>query len=251
MNSPPAACAECRELIGGYVLDALEPDEMSSVRRHLAECPECAAEHATLADIPVLLDLAGATETAYEHPPAELEEAVLDRFARDHPAAAPASGRRRRLRALAQPLRRPIPAAAAAALATAAVAVVIALTVGGAGSGSGETFEASLSGGPAVPTATATARLQTVDSGTRVALRVNGLKGRPNDLYELWCVRDDGTKISAGTFRVDARGHARVNLTTAATVGDYHRLSVERIAQPPAQAAGRRVMTGEIQYGTY
>jgi hypothetical protein len=250
MNSPPTACTECRELIGGYVLEALEPDEMSSVRRHLAGCPECAAEHATLTDIPVLLDLAGATETATEHPPAQLEEAVLDRFAREHPAGS-APPRRHRLRALAQPLRRPIPAAVAGALATAAAAAVIALTVGGAGSASGETFEANLTGEPAVPTATATARLKTISSGTHVSLRVDGLKGRPESVYQLWCVRDDGTKVSAGTFRVDAQGRARVSLTTAASVGDYHKLSVERMAAPPAKADGLRVMTGEIQYGTY
>jgi hypothetical protein len=79
---------------------------------------------------------------------------------------------------------------------------------------------------------------------------VSGLQGSPDNLYELWCVRDDGSKISAGTFRVDSHGRANVNLTTAAVVGDYHRLSVERRAQPPAAQAGQRVMTGEIKFGT-
>jgi hypothetical protein len=254
VNTPFASCAECRELIGGYVLDALDADEMTAVRVHLADCPGCAAEHASLAEIPVLLDLAGSTETAAEHPPAQLEEAVLDRFAREHATRPARRPRRSRLRTLAQPLRRPLPAALAGALASAAVAAAIALTVGGSGTaqpGAGEMFKASLTGAPVVPSATAVARLQTASSGTRVWLRVNGLKGRPEDLYQLWCVRDDGSKISAGTFRVDASGRADVRLTTAAAVGDYNRLSVERMARPPAQPGGQRVMTGEIQYGTF
>lgn len=251
MKTPRGTCSDCRDLIGGYVLDALDPAEATTVRRHLADCPECAAEHARLAGIPDLLDLAGATENAYEHPPAALEEAVLDRFAREHRAGgARRRPARRRLRGLARPFRRPLPAALTAAVATTAIAVAIAL--GNAGpeqyAAPGNTYQASLSGSPAVPSAHAYARLQSVTSGTLVRLKVNGLKGRPDYLYELWCVRDDGMKISAGTFRVDSHGRADVNLTTAAVVGDYHRLSVERRAQPPASAPGQPVMAGEIRF---
>lgn len=259
MKTPPAACTECRNLIGGYVLDALDPDEMASVRRHLAVCSACASEHERLAGIPSLLDLTGSTENAYEAPPAALEEAVLDRFAREHPLhEAPARRRPRltaRLGALVRPLRRPLPAAAVGALAAAAIAAAIIVPGGGGGSGSaawgpGETYHAQLGGSPAAPTARAFAKLQSGDTGTRVWLRVSGLKGNPDNVYELWCVRDDGTKISAGTFRVDSQGRANVDLTTAAVVGDYHRLSVERRAQPPTTQVGQRVMAGEIKFGT-
>jgi hypothetical protein len=249
MRTPPAPCADCRELIGGYVLDALEPDEMAAVARHLETCETCSAEYARLAAVPDMLNLVGSTEPDYERPPAQLEEAILDRFARDHqtdhqPARVP-----RRLPRFTRPLRRPVPAAAAAALAAAAATAAIVLP-GGGGNGTtpGETYKASLAGLPPAASARASARLQTVTSGTRVWLRVNGLKGSPRNLYELWCVRDDGTKISAGTFRVDAGGRADVSLTTAADMGDYHRLSVERKQQPPA--SGQQVMAGEIQYGT-
>ena len=257
MSIPSVACTDCRELIGGYILDALEPDEMEAVARHLGSCAVCSSEHSQLELLPDLLDLAGSGETAYEHPPPQLEEAILDRFAREHPGDHQPDRRsaraRRRLAGLGRQLRRPVPAAAAAALAAAAVTAAIVLPGGGHGgygTSPGETYKARLSGLAPAPTARAVARLQTVSSGTRVWLRVNGLKGQPQDLYELWCVRDDGSKISAGTFRVDAAGRADVNLTTAAVVGDYHRLSVERKAQPPARTAGQRVMAGSIQYGT-
>jgi Anti-sigma-K factor rskA/Putative zinc-finger len=256
MRTPPAPCADCRELIGGYILDALEPDEMEAVARHLEVCPECVAEHRRLELLPDLLDLAGIAEPAQVRPPEQLEEAVLDRFAREHPSERREKRPRRPLAPLARfgrQLRRPVPLAAGAALAAAAVTLAIVLPGGGQNgytASPGDSFKASLTGLAPAPSAHAVARLQTVSSGTRVWLRVNGLKGQPQDLYELWCVRDDGTKISAGTFRVDSRGRAAVNLTTAAVMGDYHRLSVERKPQPPARATGQRVMAGEIQYGT-
>jgi Anti-sigma-K factor rskA/Putative zinc-finger len=265
MSTRSVTCAECRTLLGGYVLDALEPDEAEAVRRHLADCPDCAVEHANLAGVPDLLALVGsdAAGTA-ERPPPTLEEAVLDRFAREHRAdrtrgrtASPARAGERRPRSRGSDrtrranrlvaFRRALPAAAAGALAAAAIAAAL-IAFGPLGGGSdtsehGEAYQARLVGSPAAPGARAFAKLETSDAGTRVWLRVNGLPGNPNDLYELWCVRDDGAKISAGTFRVNARGQAAVDLTTAAVPGEYHVMSVER-------KPGERVMTGAIQYGS-
>ena len=76
-------CAECRELLGGYVLGALEPAEDNAVRTHLASCERCAAEHAELTPLPTMLDLAGSADAVPERPSPALEEAVLDRFARE------------------------------------------------------------------------------------------------------------------------------------------------------------------------
>jgi anti-sigma-K factor RskA len=84
-----------------------------------------------------------------------------------------------------------------------------------------------------------------------VKLDVRGLRGQPDSVYELWCVRDDGVKISAGTFRTDSSGSADVSLTTAAVPGEYHRLSVERKAYSPTSQASERVMTGNIDYPRY
>lgn len=252
MSTSELACSECRNLIGGYVLDALEPDEAESVARHIDLCPECAAEYARLASIPDLLALTADTSDSPEQPPAALEEAVLDRFAREHRARTPRSAPtpwRRRLAAVTGPFRRPLPAAMAGALAAAAVTAALAVAIGGSGGSEapGHDYQASLAGTPAAPAAHAFAKLETSASGTAVHLDVKGLRPRPEDLYELWCIRDDGTKISAGTFRVDSRGRAYARLTTAAQPGEYHRLSIER-RTPPAKG-GQRVLAGEIQYG--
>jgi anti-sigma factor RsiW len=245
MSAQSTACAECRQLVGGYILGALEPDEEATVRRHLATCSGCAAEHERLSGLPTLLTLVGSEESAAEHPPAALEEAVLDRFAREHRAdrisRSPVRGKTRaRLAALTRPLRRPLPAAVAGALTAAAAAAAIVVFTGNSAPEQ-HVYGARLHGTTLETQARAYARLQSSDSGTRVWLKVHGLQGSTDDLYELWCVKDDGTKISAGTFRVDPRGNAVVNLTTAAVPGQYHLMSVER-------KPGQRVMVGSIQY---
>lgn len=253
-----AACDECRTLLGGYVVHALEPDEAETVRCHIAQCEACAAEHGQLVGIPLALDVAGGVEMPAEQPPVALEEAVLDRFAREHPGngnSADDDDLRRtslgeRLRAAGRVLARPLPTAVAAAAAAAAVtAALIVLPGGGNKHDAGdEQYQASLSGSPAAPGATASAELRVFSSGTRVRLSVRGLRGSPDTVYELWCLRDDGAKVSAGTFRTDASGRADVSLTTAAVPGEYHRLGVERKRLAPANQPGVPVMAGEIQY---
>jgi hypothetical protein len=249
------ACSECRTLLGGYVLHALEPDEVELVRLHLATCPACAAEHGELLGVPAMLDAADPDEQPVATPPAALEEAVLDRFAREHrgfhsPVDEPGGpSLRERLRGFLRPLSRPLPAALAGAVAAAAITAAL-LVLPGSGDGTdGRVYQASLSGSAAAPSATATADLRVLDdAGTRVKLSVRGLRGNPASVYELWCLRDDGEKVSAGTFRTDGDGRADVNLTTAAVPGEYHRLSIEREGVTSASAAGERVMTGEILY---
>jgi anti-sigma-K factor RskA len=284
--TPTAACNECRNLLGGYVLRALEPDEVEGVRRHLATCASCAAELEQLAGIPAILDTAGvgAVESTVESPPPALEEAVLDKFAREHPhehsaraGAAAAAGadaatpeppktavergtpselasrragptRARRFRSAFQTrLARPLPSALAGALAAAAITAALIVLPGG-NTASAEQYQASLFGSPAAPGARASAKLRVFASGTHVKLSVRGLRGSPDTVYELWCLRDDGAKVSAGTFRTDASGRADVSLTTAAVPGEYHRLGVERRSLSPGGPPSTSVMAGEIQY---
>jgi hypothetical protein len=249
-----APCNECRTLLGGYVLHALEPDEADAVRQHIATCAACATEYELMTGIPAVLDAAGpaAVETLAEDPPPALEEAVLDRFAREHRGSgaelAPAPRRRAPLgERLRSRFVRPLPAALAGALAAAAITAAVLALPGGSDSDGGH-YRATLAGLAAAPGARASADLQVQASGTDVRLKVSGLRGRPATVYELWCLRDDGGKVSAGTFRTDASGRAEVNLTTAAVPGEYHKLSVERKAFAPTDQPGQRVMAGEIQY---
>ena len=55
-------CPTLDELVGGYVLGALEQAEMDQMRRHIAECPRCGREVHGLA--PARARLAAALDDA-------------------------------------------------------------------------------------------------------------------------------------------------------------------------------------------
>ena len=239
MSRRPEAvsCDDCRSLLGGFVLGALEPEEMDAVRAHVAVCATCSREHARLETVPALLDAAASVEGAPATPPAALEAAVLDRFAREGPPVKPPRWRRL--------LTRPMPVAAGAAVAAAAITLAVTAGLNSSSNTPEHIYSASLRGSQLAPGARGYVTLASAASGTRVHLAVDGLQPEPGAVYELWCIGDRGERISAGTFRVDASGRASVNLSTAARLGEYHRLSVERAATGgPAQ----RMLAGSIEY---
>ena len=226
-------CASYRELLGGYVLEALEPGEAQQLRRHLETCPRCRREHAELAGVPAMLDMLDRPETAQAAPPPGLEEAILDRFARERRKPAP--------------LRLPGRGSwgLRLGLAGALAAVVAALALAGVFSGSdGDSAygHVSLRGAGA---AKAYAKLRVLREGTGVDLSVRGLPAGRGRVYEVWCVADDGRWISGGTFRADRGGRARVSLTSAARPGEYELMLVTR---PSGRGRGQRVMSGKVQY---
>ena len=223
-------CAVCRELLGGYVLGALEPEEVAVVERHMESCPRCGREYGELSALPALLDLAGSAEAELEAPPAELEEAVLDRFARERRGPAPATRRPRRALRVG------------AALAAAAAVVAVTLVVTGVFSDSEEAFgHVHMARGGA----SAQADLKAVRAGTQLQLSVRGLRGPAQGTYELWCISKKGRWISGGSFGVDSAGRADVALTSAARPGDYERVLVTR----PSGGDDRRVvLAGRVEY---
>lgn len=225
------SCDDLRPLLGGYVLGALEPDEMQAVREHLPGCPACAAEHASLAGLPELLDLATPMAQPEEPLSPGFEEALLDRFARDRetdrmdrPDRPPRAERRRR-----GPSRlawtRPRVAFASGLLAAAAtVAVMLALGSDPAPSAS-RSYVVRLSAAAGEPAARARVALYRVRGGTGAHLWVSGLRPGPGRVYEMLC-EGNGMSDSAGTFRADRTGAADVRLTTAARVGEYDRIRI-------------------------
>jgi anti-sigma factor RsiW len=224
------ACADCRELLGAYVLGGLGPDEAAVLEQHLESCPRCGREYAELASLPELLDLAGSAESEPEAPPAALEEAVLDRFARER--RRPASRSWRPSRALR----------VGAALAAAAAVSIGALAVAGVfSSSSAEAFGHVDMRGRA---GGANAELRSVRAGTEMRLKVWGLgRARPG-MYEVWCISEKGRWVSGGTFDVDRDGRAQVELTSAARPGHYERMLVTRGPRDER----RVVLAGRVEY---
>jgi anti-sigma-K factor RskA len=206
-----SGCQTHGGLLGGYVLGSLEPAEMEEMRRHVADCPHCGPESRELGALPVLLN---EIEPADVPPPtlsANVEEAVLDRFVRER-------GRR------ARPRRR-WPRLGAVLAATAAAVVLALVLLGGDDEDSRAYASAHLAPVGAHTKAAGTAWVAEVPAGTRVRLRARGLS---SEMYELWCVRTDGSWVSGGTFRAGGDGRAEAMLTAAVRPGDYHVVVIAR-----------------------
>lgn len=225
-----SGCRSHADLIGPYVLGALEADEMESMREHLARCEACAAEARSLAGIPVLLDHARADDEVATLSPA-LEEEVLDRFVRE--------------RAAAHPPRRPWKRFAIPAIAVAAL--VAAILVAALPSGTTPAYaHAELWSMPAGGGAAGTADVAAVDAGTQVKLHANHLPVQRGSAYELWCVRSDGRWVNGGSFHARPDGTAAAELTAAVRAGEYHIVVITRRSNDGMR--GPEVMRGKLNY---
>jgi hypothetical protein len=224
-----SGCRTHADLIGPYVLEALEPDEMEAMRRHLAGCPQCAAEVRSLAQIPALLDRAGADDEVAAPSPG-LEEEVLDRFVRERAASRP---RRRRWPRIAIP-------------ATAVAALVAGILVAALPDGPDTAYATADLWSPAGGDAAGTAWAAEAAGGTRVKLRAHDLPVSRGRAYELWCVRSDGRWIKGGTFRARLDGTAAAELTAAVRPGEYHVVVITRRSRD--QLRGAEIMRGKLTY---
>jgi hypothetical protein len=223
-------CRDHADLIGPYVLGALEPDEAEVMRTHLADCPRCAAEVRALSGIPALLDQARADDEIATLSPA-LEDEVLDRFVKE--------------RARARPRRRGWPRLAIPAVAVAALVAGI-LVVALPGGSHSAYAHADLWSLPAGGGASGTADVAEVEAGTRVKLRADHLPVRGGSSYELWCVRSDGRWINGGSFHARADGSAAAELTAAVRPGEYHVVVITR--RSGGGDRGAEVMRGKLTY---
>ncbi len=122
-------CTETDELLAGYVLDALDPEEHVQVRAHLATCTTCQAKAAELAATANALAEA-APEVA---PPPELRQRLLAQARLEQSPGAPPSGYTEMPRALPDRLKSVRRSARWSPWLAAAAAALLALAGGGWG----------------------------------------------------------------------------------------------------------------------
>ena len=170
--TPALTCNELRPLLGGYVFEALEPDEAEAVRAHLPGCPACAAELASLAELPQLLDLAAPVSHPAEPLAPSTEEALLDRVARESDRPRPRPKRRRLPRI---EWTRPRVAIASALIAAVVAVTATAMVTRDTQPASSRRYVVALHAGAAAPKAKAGIALYRVHGGTGVHLWAKGL----------------------------------------------------------------------------
>jgi Anti-sigma-K factor rskA/Putative zinc-finger len=215
---------DTRNLLGPYVMGALEPREESEVEDHLRQCAACREEARELRTVHErLLDLAYATE----EPPHDLGEHVV--------AGIPRRQDRRRL-----------PPWLAAVAAIFCVLAVL-----------GALFVPDLSDGRALASATLTptdrapdagGEVSIQDAGTNMEVRLEawGLPACEDDrYYELWLVEGE-ERVSAGSFTVGPSGKVDVNMNAPDFAGSYPAVGITYEHDKDPRAGDAKMLSGEL-----
>jgi anti-sigma-K factor RskA len=186
MSGP--ACRDIRQLLGVYVVGAIDPAERAQVDEHLAECQSCRDELAGLAGLPAMLSRVPAADVERlgllslpeaMQSPDELLDSLLSKVS--------AKRKSRMWRNVAAV------AAAAVIAAGGATAAVSQLTSGGAVT---EQVWAKAGHGPVA----AMVDYAPVRWGTAMRVQVSGLK--PGTVCQFWVVGKNGTSEYAGAWTV-------------------------------------------------
>ena len=187
MSDP--SCRTFRELLGVYVVGAIEPGERAAVDAHLSQCYECREELAALAPLPALLHrvpLEDAERIMLASQPPDVTEpspGMLDSLLRQ----VGAKRRTRRVRGLF--------IAAAAILVAVGGAAAVAEAI--APDHHAKTIEVATATWPPL---SATVRYGESSWGTRMSVQVSGFKKWT--ACEFYVLTKDGRKVLAGGWLV-------------------------------------------------
>ena len=204
MNGP-LNCAEAVIALGAYVVGALDPRERADVEAHLAICPACRDELASLAPLPGLMSRLTLDEAISGPPP--VDDAMLERLL-------VATARERRL------------ASRRRWLAAAAAVVVLA---GGTTAGISvwdsmhtTTWQhVSATQGPV----SMVVDMRPASTGTVLQLSLRGV--RSGERCRLIAVADDGTQDVAGSWEATYSGTATIRGTTSIERAHLTRLTIQ------------------------
>jgi anti-sigma-K factor RskA len=181
------ACRDIRQLLGVYVVGAIDPAERAQVDAHLAECQPCRDELAGLAGLPAMLSRVPAADVERlgllslpeaMQPPDELLDSLLKKVS--------AKRKSRMWRSVAS--------VAAAAVIAAGGATAVSQLTGAATSAAAE--QASATAGHV----SAMVDYAPVRWGMAMRIQVSGLKA--GTVCQFWVVGKNGTSDYAGTWTV-------------------------------------------------
>jgi anti-sigma factor RsiW len=207
------ACREIRQLLGVYVVGAIDPAERSLVDEHLGHCPSCRDELAGLAGLPAMLSRVPAGDVErlslaptglpeMAEPSAELLNSLLGRVT---------AKRRTRM------WRSALAVAAAIVIAGGGAAVATELATPAAAG-----WEVA-SGASASTHVAAVVDYAPTAFGTAMRVRVSGIK--PGTTCQFWVIGKNG-KTNAGSWTVrrsyrSYQWYAAASLVSTPTVGGF------------------------------
>ncbi|MEP6463703.1 MAG: zf-HC2 domain-containing protein [Frankiaceae bacterium] len=202
-------CAHVRLALGVYVLGSIDPADRPAVEEHLAQCPSCRDELASLAGIPGLLGRLEEPEVVALADPPDSDGQLLSRILR---AAAAAHRRSRRRRVLLS-----------------AAALVLLLT--GIGAGAKVLTSRDNTSAPATVSLTSTAGPLSVRAGltarawgTSVDLRLSGVPGGYR--CRVVAVSRDGGTDTAASYTSTYAGSMLVSGATALQLAEITELRI-------------------------
>jgi anti-sigma-K factor RskA len=213
------------ELLGPFLLGDLSVEEERELERHLEGCSGCRGELARARQTHGLL-----RELAAGGPPPALKDRVLARARGEIPARSRVGWRLW------------VPAAALLTIAVLGAGLLWAFTQESSeGIPLTATVAASHGGGEVSGE---------VDRGNlQIELVVWDLPElRKDEYYELWYAKEDGGRISCGTFRAQPGGQTTVNLTAPVGATSYPKIEVTREPDDgDPGSSGEKVLVGDLR----
>ena len=213
------------KLLGLYLLEELSVEEERELEGHLEECSRCRGELARARQTHDLL-----REFAAGGPPPELKDRVLARARGEIPARSRGGWRFW------------VPAAALLIIAVFGAGLLWTMTKD---SPEGIPLAAT------APTSEGGGELsgEVQEGNLQIELVVWGLPElRKGEYYELWYSKEDGGRISCGTFRARPESQTTVNLTAPASAVSYPEIEVTREPDDgDPGSSGEKVLVGDLQ----
>lgn len=213
------------KLLGLYLLEELSVEEERELEGHLEECSRCRGELARARQTHDLL-----REFAAGGPPPELKDRVLARARGEIPARSRGGWRFW------------VPAAALLIIAVIGAGLLWTITKD---SPEGIPLAAT------APTSEGGGELsgEVQEGNLQIELVVWGLPElRKGEYYELWYSKEDGGRISCGTFRARPESQTTVNLTAPASAVSYPEIEVTREPDDgDPGSSGEKVLVGDLR----
>jgi anti-sigma-K factor RskA len=213
-------------LLGPYVLHQLTAEEEHELELHLEECARCREELDRIRETHTLL-----RELALSEPPAELKTQTM------------AQVRGETVTRIG--VRWKVWAPAAAALLLVAI-----LGIGLLQPIIGDTPDGvPLTATALAPGAKGELRGEKVGENFQFELEVQGLPElRKDEYFEMWYAKEEGERISCGTFRAQPGGQTTVNLTAPVNAALYPKIEVTR--EPDngdPGTSGKEILVGDLR----